>query len=206
MMRSTRRFLFGSQYLFLAAGAALLGYCAFVLLDMKLYQANQQRAFEQMRKRERLALQSLSHSNRSAARSLACAVCGTRLVGRIDIPRLGLTAMVMEGDDTATLRRALGHIPGTALPGRPGNVGIAGHRDTLFRPLRNIRPEDTITVTTLKGCYRYRVSRTEVVGPDDVRVLDPSKEQALTLVTCFPFDYIGPAPKRFVVRAVRAAG
>jgi len=126
-----------------------------------------------------------------------------QLVGRIEIPRLGLSVIVAEGTGDATLRRAAGHIEGTALPGKSGNVGIAGHRDTLFRPLRNIRQDDVITLTTLQGLYRYRVVSTKVVSPYDVAVLNPDGREILTLVTCYPFFFIGPAPDRFIVRAKR---
>jgi sortase A len=125
------------------------------------------------------------------------------LIGRIEIPRLGLSAIVMEGTRTTTLRRAVGHIPGTALPGQPGNVGISGHRDTFFRPLRNIRQNDIITLTTLLGEYRYRVVSARIVRPNNVAVLDPSGNEILTLVTCYPFYFVGPAPDRFIVRAER---
>jgi sortase A len=128
------------------------------------------------------------------------------LVGRLEIPRLGLSVMVVEGDNSADLKRAVGHIPGTALPGEPGNVGIAGHRDTLFRPLRSIQRNDLIRLSTLEGDYGYRVVSTSVVGPEDVQVLSPTGKEALTMVTCFPFYYIGPAPKRFIVRAERSSG
>jgi len=114
--------------------------------------------------------------------------------------------MIMEGTDRRTLRRAVGHIPGTPLPGQPGNVVITGHRDTFFRGLRNIHQDDEITLTTLNGTFRYRVDFTEVVGPQDTAVLDHSDDAILTLVTCYPFYYVGPAPKRFVVRARRIPG
>ena len=125
------------------------------------------------------------------------------LVGRLDIPRIGISVMVVEGVDGGDLRRAAGHIPGTALPGEAGNVGIAAHRDTFFRPLRAIQRNDTITVSTLQGVYRYRVVSMKVVGPEDIQVLYPTGRDTLTLVTCFPFNYVGPAPKRFIVRADR---
>jgi sortase A len=128
------------------------------------------------------------------------------LLGRMEIPRLGVSVIVAEGTDEATLRRAGGHIQGTSFPGQPGNVGIAGHRDTLFRPLRNIRRNDVITVTTLAGEYRYRVVSTEIVSPSDVTVLQSDGHEILTLVTCYPFYFVGPAPDRFIVRAVRVTG
>jgi sortase A len=125
------------------------------------------------------------------------------LIGRIEIPRLGLSVIVVEGVDRRILRRSVGHIPGTALPGQPGNVGISGHRDTFFRPLRNIRRDDIITLTTLLGDYRYRVLSTKIVSPSDVEVLDAGENEILTLVTCYPFYFVGPAPDRFIVRAER---
>ena len=115
--------------------------------------------------------------------------------------RLGVSVIVMEGTDARTLRRAAGHINGTALPGQDGNVGIAAHRDTFFRPLRDIRKDDVITITTSRGDYRYRVVSTQIVGPDDVSVLNSDGSDVLTLVTCYPFNFIGAAPSRFIVRA-----
>ena len=125
------------------------------------------------------------------------------LIGRLRIPRLQLAVMVREGAGSGTLQRAVGHIPGTALPGRNGNMALAGHRDTFFRPLRNIRKDDTIDLETEGGTYRYQVQSTEIVSPRDVSVLKTSKDHVLTLVTCYPFYYVGSAPKRFIVRAVQ---
>jgi sortase A len=122
-------------------------------------------------------------------------------VGRIEIPRLGVAAVIKAGTDARTLQLAVGHIPGTSLPGEPGNVGLAGHRDTFFRRLGSIKPDDEIRVTTSDGVFSYRVERMDVVDPTDVWVLDPTEHAALTLVTCYPFSYIGSAPQRFVVRA-----
>jgi sortase A len=101
---------------------------------------------------------------------------------------------------------APGHIPGTPLPGQSGNVTIAGHRDTFFRPLRLIRKNDTMKLTTLRGEDQYRVVSTDIVAPDDIHVLYPTGRNTLTLVTCYPFYYVGPAPRRFIVRAERVAG
>jgi len=109
--------------------------------------------------------------------------------------------MVLEGDDARTLARGVGHIPGTALPGWSGNVGLAGHRDTFFRALHDIRLGDDILVTTLQDSYRYRVVSSEIVSPDETRILDASALPSLTLVTCYPFHFIGSAPKRFIVHA-----
>ena len=117
--------------------------------------------------------------------------------------RLGLSVIVLEGTSAATLRRAAGHITGTAVPGEPGNVGISGHRDTFFYPLRDVRTADVVTVTTRAGAFRYRVVSVTVVQPDDTGVLDADQKQVLTLVTCYPFTFIGSAPERFIVRAER---
>ncbi len=124
------------------------------------------------------------------------------VVGRLRIPRLSLEVMVREGASESTLRRAVGHIPGTGLPGQTGNVALAGHRDTFFRPLRNIRKDDAIDLDTGHGTLRYLVTSTEIVSPRDVSVLKASSGKTLTLVTCYPFYYVGSAPKRFIVRAV----
>ncbi len=124
------------------------------------------------------------------------------VVGRISIPRLHLSAMVEEGVDPLTLARAVGHIPGTALPGELGNAGIAGHRDTFFRALKDLQPRDGIDFTTHSGKFHYIVESLRIVEPDEVSVLKPDGGRALTIVTCFPFEYIGNAPRRFIVHAV----
>jgi sortase A len=109
--------------------------------------------------------------------------------------------IIVEGTEEKTLQRAVGHISGTALPGEQGKVGLAGHRDTFFRALRNIRQDDEVTLTTLSGSYRYRVDSIKVVAPQDGDVLIDSGGSVLTLVTCYPFYFLGSAPKRFIVRA-----
>lgn len=122
-------------------------------------------------------------------------------LGRIVVPRLGLEVMVADGVDAHTLRRAAGHIPGTSRLGSGGNVGIAGHRDSWFRPLKDVRAGDEVVVTTPGAVSRYRVEWAEVMVPDDTSALRPTTYPALTLVTCYPFYYVGTAPDRFVVRA-----
>lgn len=120
---------------------------------------------------------------------------------RIDVPRIKLSAVAREGVDTRTLRRAAGHIPGTALPGERGNAAFAAHRDTFFAPLKSVRRGDAVVVTTPGGVFRYSVTDTRIVEPEDVSVLDPTPDTTLTLVTCYPFDYFGSAPQRFIVHA-----
>ena len=191
-------------------GILVLSYCSWVLLDARLYQAYQTRRFQQ-----ELNDSQASHGNRepvhtspllplaARAESLGMTRHGRVPLGRIEISTIGVAAMILEGTDNKTLRRAVGHIPGTPLPGQPGNVVLAGHRDTFFRALQNIRQNDEITLETLSGLYRYRVDSIKVVNPDDTEVLHDSDDAILTLVTCYPFAFVGPAPRRFVVQARR---
>jgi sortase A len=155
----------------------MLGYCGFVLADAWMFQR--------------------------ASLGAALKTAPDGFSGRLEIQRLGVSVVVVEGTSETTLRRAAGHIVGTDLPGEPGNVGIAGHRDTFFRPLRNIHRDDVITLTTSRGEYRYRVVSTKIVSPYDVAVLNPDGAEILTLVTCYPFYFVGSAPDRFIVRAER---
>jgi sortase A len=124
------------------------------------------------------------------------------LIGKLEIPRVGVSAVVVEGVGKKDLRRAVGHIPNTALPGEQGgNVGLAGHRDSFFRGLKDIREGDLVTLKAFDGIHRYVVESTRVVTPRQTEVLAPTGESTLTLVTCYPFYYVGPAPKRFIVTA-----
>jgi sortase A len=123
------------------------------------------------------------------------------VIGEIQVPRLGLKAIVVQGDSPANLKRAVGHLSKSALPGEWGNVALAGHRDTFFRTLRDIRLGDEIKFKTRERSFEYLVESIEVVAPTDIRVLESSTGHDLTLLTCFPFHYVGPAPNRFVVRA-----
>jgi sortase A len=125
-----------------------------------------------------------------------------RILGRLQVPRLGLEVAVLAGLDRRTLRRGAGWIPGTARPGEQGNVGIAAHRDTFFQPLREIHGGDRIELETLAGRQSYVVRSVYVVDPGVTAVLASSAQPTLTLVTCFPFDYAGPAPRRYIVQAV----
>jgi sortase A len=183
--------------LFFIIGIIALGYVGLALLEARLYQDDQSRRFEDALKRLRPAA---SNSKDLYPSSLAAEGA---LLGRIEISRIGLAAMMMEGIDEETLRRAVGHIPGTALPGQQGNVALAGHRDTFFRGLRKVRVNDEIKLTTLSGSYRYRVASTKVVDPEETEVLDYDDDDILTLVTCHPFNFVGSAPRRFIVRAHR---
>jgi sortase A len=214
----TNTFLRWSQRLFFLIGILALGYVGFVLVDAKLYQAYQDWRFQQdleglkppVSSGEYLSLPrfppTLANADRANAESLRMAGREGSPLGRIEINAIGLKVMILEGIEDETLRRAVGHIPGTSLPGQEGNVAIAGHRDTFFRGLRNIQKDDEITLTTLNGSHRYRVDSIRVVEPEDIEVLDDSDEAVLTLVTCYPFYFVGSAPQRFIVRAHRSSG
>ena len=203
-----------AQYLFAVVGVLALSYCAVVLIHRWAFQAYQTWRFERALKDAQpseganpRSAASPNSSQEEAAReraesSVLNVVAGSPL-GRIEIASIGLGAMITEGIDGKNLRLAVGHIPCTALPGQHGNVGLAAHRDTFFRGLRNIHKDDEITLTTLHGTYRYLVDTTQVVEPADVGVLAATPNDVLTLVTCYPFYFVGPAPKRFIVRSHR---
>ena len=200
--KSLKGILRWSQVALFASAAMMLGYCALVLVDTRVFQDRESRDLQRLLNERRTPLQAKLF--RPSEIQPASAMNG--LIGRIEIARLSLSIMVIEGADGKTLRRAAGHVPGTALPGQDGNVAITAHRDTFFRPLRNIQMHDVITLTTLQGEYRYRVVSTEVVTPKDVSVLDSTGGETLTLVTCHPFYFVGAAPNRFIVRAERVKG
>lgn len=125
------------------------------------------------------------------------------VLGQFDVPRLGLSYVLLEGTDSRTLDRSLGHVEGTGLPGSAGNISIAGHRDRHFRKLEWIQRDDEIVLTSRRGAqYVYRVEWSRVFKPGDIQVLDASHGPAITLITCFPFEYVGSAPLRLVVRAL----
>jgi sortase A len=161
-----------------------LGYCAEITVKAKWSQSQGGRDLE--------------HSVVSTAPALG------DVVGRIEIPRLNLSTVVFEGAGDEELERGAGHLPASALPGKRGNMVLAAHRDTFFRPLRNIRVGDRVHIHRPSGDSVYIVKSAWIVEPDQVDVLKPTAESALTLITCYPFRYIGPAPERFVVRAVLA--
>ena len=178
------------------AGLAGIGYYGYSVGDQYVYQAYGKWA--------------LNHQRNSVHPDLLPG----GLLGRIDIARLHISSIVQEGTDTATLAVAVGHVPNTALPGAAGNCAVAAHRDTLFRGLRDIRRGDEMTFETADKLFRYRVLTIKITGPEDLSVLEPDGGgpvkvsdardpggHLLTLITCYPFRFIGPAPKRFVVQA-----
>jgi sortase A len=155
--------------------------------------------------RQDVALQPPAVRPQPAVAATAPAPAAREVLGLLEIPRVGMSTVVVEGDEARTLSVAAGHLPDTPLPWEPGNSAIAGHRDTFFRALREIDVGDVIELATRRGRLSYRVLKLLVVDPDDVWVLAPSSEVDLTLITCYPFTYIGSAPHRFIVQATRQA-
>ena len=175
----------------LGTGFVCLTWWGVASVQATRYQTDQRAALERMRQAAPVVM------NASAVVATGSAV------GSLDIPRLGLSAMIAQGDDDATLNAAIGHLPDTPLPWQEGNSALAAHRDTFFRPLQHIRVGDEVRVSTVHGDFRYQVRETMVVDPNDVWVLDATDRPTLTLITCYPFSYIGKAPRRFIVRAER---
>ena len=176
------------QWMLLGFGLGCLGIYGYETVEARRFQAEQRVAFD-----------------RGARARIAPAVVKQGgLVGMLDVPRLRLSTPVIEGDDTRALRRAVGHLPDTPMPWDRGNSAIAGHRDGLFRPLKNVKVGDEIRFRTTREEFRYRVTKTTIVRPDDLSVLAPQSGPAtLTLITCYPFYFVGSAPQRFVIHAAR---
>jgi len=221
-LRFTKSLLRRMERLCFGLGLASIGLCGALLAQAWFFEAYENWAFEQKlggapASYREFVIQTVSFSTVGDMLPVMPTLGSTKppslgfdgagggsILGRIEIPRVGLKSMILEGVSQRTLALAVGHVPGTALPGNEGNVGLAGHRDTFFRALRGVQPGDTILLTTLSGSYEYQVKSCEVVTPHDTHVLADSGEPALTLVTCYPFHYLGPAPERFIVHAVRA--
>jgi sortase A len=177
------------QIALVVLGVACLGWVAVTGAERARYHAD--------------VVKSLSTPTLPVETTAAVATAALPFQGLLEIPRIGLSEAFADGDDDATLRKAIGHLPDTPFPWNPGNSAFAGHRDTEFRPLRHVRVGDEVRLTTPRGVFTYHVSRTMIVNPDDVWVLAPTTSaRELTLVTCYPFTYIGHAPNRFVVKAV----
>ena len=189
------------QRAFFVCAVLLLGYCGFALVDARMFQRHESGNLDRLLRDRQTVSDGQPQPGSSASRESAPAVEPGGLIGRIEIPRVLLSVIVVEGVDKTDLRRAVGHIPGTALPGQPGNVGLAGHRDTFFRSLKDVRIKDEVQLSTLQGNFKYEVESLRVVEPESVGVLASSGEKVLTLVTCYPFYFVGPAPQRWIVRA-----
>jgi sortase A len=177
-----------SRALFLI-GFVALSYLVGSVIDAELYQRQLRHVFEEQKQLPPKAVHSTIEP----------------FIENIEIPKIGLSVMIADGIDSKTLRRAVGHVPGTAFPGEIGNAALAAHRDSFFRGLGGVSKGDSIIVNTRRGTFHYVVKSTEIVKPNAVRVLRPSSSAELTLITCYPFYYIGPAPKRFIVHGLLAA-
>jgi len=175
----------GASLVLFAAGIILLSYWASATIEANAYQGRLAHRLE--------TLTPSVHATRHEANA-------SGLVGRLEIPRLGVSAMITEGVTRQALGRGIGHVPDTAFPGEPGNVGLAAHRDTYFRRLKDVAHGDRVRLVTPDGEFSYEVDRVEVVDPDRIDLLADTFGPTLTLVTCYPFHWIGNAPKRFVVR------
>jgi len=200
-----RKTLKWAERMLLFIGVICVGYFLYTYAEAWLYQAFEDQELDKILSDTAATGTSGTTAEGGALTTLAVprrTFAAGSTVGRIEIPRLGVSTVIRAGSDARTLRLAVGYIPGTALPGDRGNFGLAGHRDTFFRKLRDINPDDEIRIVTADGVFNYYVQRTSIVMPEDVWVLDPTNYPALTLVTCYPFNYIGSAPKRFIVRAV----
>jgi sortase A len=211
-------FLRRLSIIFSVAGFLILGGYGVLVIQAHMYRASEIRQFNSQLTQHTSktpSLQAITEEKISSSTSQdsgpAAPVSGLpitvtpsseSLLGILEIPRLGIETPVLEGVDDGTLRRAVGHIPGTALPADGiGNIGIAGHRDTLFRPLKDVEQKDIIILKTLTGNHRYLVDSIRVVEPSNVAVLKNIDQHTLTLVTCYPFNFVGSAPLRFVVQA-----
>jgi LPXTG-site transpeptidase (sortase) family protein len=176
------------EFAFLGVGLGCLGTYGYATMEARWLQNEQRAQFER----------------EAAAKAQYVAAPGS-LVGMLDVPRLRMSLPVIEGDDDRTLKASVGHLPDTPMPWQPGNSAMAGHRDGLFRPLKGVAIGDEITFRTTREAIRYRVTATAIVEPDDIGVLAPRPRDALTLITCYPFSFIGPAPQRFIVHAERVS-
>lgn len=229
------RKLFGLRIAFFTLGIAGTGYYGYTLANQQIYQAYENWSFDEqiagrssvnfadyLREKTPLAFVIGDKMERPArpvaqnsqpSRSTVARPPDGAILGRVEIARLGISAIVREGVGSATLSRAVGHVPSTSLPGQPGNFAIAAHRDTLFRALKNIRLGDGVLFESSTGTYAYRVISSQIVRPSDVSVLRSDggprlleelatrPARLLTMITCYPFNYLGAAPQRFIVQA-----
>lgn len=176
------------EFALLGLGVACLATYGYATIEARWVQRDQRARFE-----------------RDAAAKAPYVAAPGSLVGMLDVPRLRMSLPVIEGDDDRSLKASVGHLPDTPMPWQAGNSAMAGHRDGLFRPLKGVVVGDEITFRTTSEAIQYRVTATTIVKPEDVSVLAPRSRDALTLITCYPFSYVGPAPQRFIVHAERVS-
>jgi sortase A len=188
-----QRFMRWTRFVLLIIGILALSYVAITLIVARIYQRN---ALLTLNKQ-------IQAEEQHKAEQPVPTINEGDVLGRIEIPRIGISVAVLQGTTPRTLRLGVGHIKGTALPGETGNIGVAGHRDTYFRALKDIRKDDEIQLQTATGIDRYEVDWIQITSPSNIGVLAPTTKSSLTLVTCYPFYYIGAAPERFIVHAYR---
>ena len=201
-IRARRNFWSLLRWFFVIAGCSLLSCVAYAVLDATVFEARESLRLDQKIKQNVLASPTSQISDSHAQRIPK----NGEVLGKIAVKRLGVSVIVMEGFTPKILRRGVGHVPGTALLGEIGNVALAGHRDTFFRPLEGIKLNDEIILTTAVTTTRYNVDSVHVVDVDDMEILAPATTSTLTLITCYPFYFVGSAPRRFIVHASRIAG
>jgi len=201
-----RVFLRWTHWFLFIAGAVTLAWVALSLFQARLYQQSAGSALDAQVRAAQIQSAQIQPAQIQAASQLPAnlpraIVKEGEVLGRMEISRLGMSIVILEGTSSRTLRLGVGHIAGTAFPGEPGNIGIAGHRDSYFRALKDIRSGDEIGIQTATGPSHYLVDRVQIVELNDIAVLAPTAIPGITLVTCYPFYFVGPAPQRFVVHA-----
>lgn len=201
--RATR---WARRLLFLV-GLSCLGYVGYVTASAAVFQRHAKEELEVLRTEAGYQPASFGASLSQPITPLLAGVDDDPgLIGLLEIPRLGISTPVLADDDKRALDLGIGHLPDTPRPWEPGNTAVAAHRDTIFRPLKDVRIGDLVTLRTPHGDFEYQVRETKIVQPTDLSVLSPLESDALTLITCYPFYYVGSAPKRFIVHAMRTGG
>ena len=194
--KATRGFAHSFEAALFLVALLCLGYVAYVTLDRAAFEST-----EGARLTHLLGLSKAPDPSLRVATQARASAAADGLIGRLEIPSVEIEAIVAAGIDPLTLRRAVGHLPATAFPGEAGNVALAAHRDTIFRGLKKLKLQDKILLSTPDGEFEYVVDSMRIVTPKDTQVLEAGSAPSLTLITCYPFNYVGPAPLRFVVRA-----
>ena len=186
----------------LLAGLGLIGAAAFVHIDARAHRQMALDEFERIRDQVASPEDQVDWSEKRKAEYLESLQqdAGTTLAV-LRIPSRNIEVPVLDSTDNLALNRGAGHVEGSALPGEAGNIAIAAHRDGFFRGLEDIQIGDEIELTTLEGQQAFVVSRLDIVDPYEVSVLDSTDESVVTLITCYPFYFVGSAPERFIVRA-----
>jgi sortase A len=204
-----------AQRFFLGVGFVMLAYAGGMVVYAELYQRSQSSKFE-----HQIAMLELAKAAADEPRGMQAPRGVTieevvaesvdlsegGVIGKLEIPQIGISVMVFHGVNKQTLRAGAGHVPGTPLPGADGNSAIAAHRDTFFRKLKGIRAGDRIEFLSVRGTAQYVVDSTEIVEPADTHVMESRGRPELTLISCYPFYFVGSAPHRFIVHATRTTG